>query len=106
VKNCLNVFPFTHHPYAFAFIAFPCVLPAQNIATFDGVYHANQPSLGSCFPLLSFISVVPDLFAYVNPLTLKLLTHELGRFAESESIFRNKNATHSGMICCCCCGCF
>jgi hypothetical protein len=73
------------------FIGFPCVLPAQNIATLEGVYHTNHQSLGYFLPVFtSTISVVPDLFAYVSQRTKKLFTHAEGRFVVSASIFQIK----------------
>jgi hypothetical protein len=75
----------TVHPKAFLFIGAPSVFPTQKSATLEGVYVANQPSLGR-LPFGVFTSDVQLFAASLNPRTENMPTRLLGIFAVLDNI--------------------
>jgi hypothetical protein len=76
------------------------VFHAQDINTFEGEYQINQPSLGSFFQVfLSFIFVVQDFVANVNPFTCITPFQVGGLFVGFDSIYHIKETTFFGTIC-------
>lgn len=65
-QNAFHIGAVNRPPNALGHIGLASVLPAQKIATLEGVYAANRPSLGRITSLhhsITFTSLVPDLVA-------------------------------------------
>jgi hypothetical protein len=96
---------FTHPPKASFLNALPSVFHHQNNITDDGVYAANQASLGS-FSSHFFTSVVPLFVAKSIPEYVKVFIQEDGKLVFVDNISQMRYATHQGITCSCILTCF